>query len=234
MPRTKSGNTFYKNAKKKTNESDDDDDCSSDDGGDINNGKADGTAGTAFKPNSGHVAAVETTRGYTVESMPDYQRRAMHVVKWLQTDYPDLAAKIVYELSEAQRSDPRNHFHKATHSIKWNLFTPDIMQTYLSGAMQWKDKEKGIKYTFDHLRKYHDAVLKCAEYAPRPYKLPTVYGKEMKPYLSNLKKELAKAKSDGKVSEKDADPICFSLYEQICIWAVMSGRIFVWVFLVLQ
>ena len=56
----------------------------------------------------------------------------------------------------------------------------------------------------------------------------------MKPYLMNLKKELAKAKSDGKVSEKDADPICFSLYEQSCIWAVMSGRIFVWVFLVLQ
>jgi hypothetical protein len=39
------------------------------------------------------------------------------------------------------------------------------MQAYLSGAMQWKDKEKGIKYAFDHLRKYHDAVLKCAEYA---------------------------------------------------------------------
>eukprot|EP00985_Skeletonema_marinoi_P012339 scaffold5939_cov337-Skeletonema_marinoi.AAC.1 len=56
----------------------------------------------------------------------------------------------------------------------------------------------------------------------------------MKPYLTNLKKELAKAKSEGKVAEQDADPICFSLFEQICIWAVMSGQIFVWVFLVLQ
>jgi len=109
MTRTNSGNTFYKNAKKKTNDSDDDDDSSSADGGDVNNGKADGTAGTAFKSNLGHVAAVETTRGYTVESMPDYQRRVMHVVKWIQTDYPDLAAKIVYALSETQRSDPRNH-----------------------------------------------------------------------------------------------------------------------------
>jgi hypothetical protein len=98
MTRTNSGNTFYKNAKKKTNDSDDDDDSSSADGGDVNNGKADGTAdgtaGTAFKPNSGHVAAVERTRGYTVESMPDYQRRVMHVVKSIQTYYPDLDAEV--------------------------------------------------------------------------------------------------------------------------------------------
>eukprot|EP00973_Karenia_brevis_P070538 9804913-Karenia_brevis.AAC.1 len=46
----------------------------------------------------------------------------------------------------------------------------------------------------------------------------------MRPYLDNLEKELADAKSDGKVTEQDADPICFGLYKQLCIWAVMTGR----------
>eukprot|EP00969_Alexandrium_andersonii_P060321 2656424-Alexandrium_andersonii.AAC.1 len=62
------------------------------------------------------------------------------------------------------------------------------MQSFMSGAMQWKDKEKGIKYTNDHLRKYHDAVLKCSEYSPYNYALPSTYKKEMKPYITNLKK----------------------------------------------
>jgi len=213
-----------------TNDDADDDNTGSISGG----GGPNNIGGTAFEPNAAHVAAVEKTKGFTVESMPNYQNRIMHIVLFIQTDYPHLVPLLVYELPDDVRKDPRYHFHKATHSIKWNNYTPAIMQSFMSGAMQWKDKEKGIKYTYDHLRKYHDAVLKCSEYSPYNYALPSTYKKEMKPYLTNLKKELAKAKSEGKVAEQDADPICFSLFEQICIWAVMSGQIFVWVFLVLQ
>ena len=197
-------------------------------------------SGAAFTPKAGDLALVEKTKQNTVEVMPNYRSRMMHIVRWLEEEYPDTFDKIVYELTEEEMNDPRYHYSiskkkMASHNIYWNHFTPDIMQTYLSGSMQYKDKEKNMKYTYDHLRKYHDAVLKCSEYSPPPHnKLPSSYAREMKPYLKNLKTELNKAKSDGKVAEKDADPICFALYEVLCQWAVSTGNIFVWVFLVLQ
>lgn len=223
------GTNFYAGGIRNNSSGDDDNKC---DG--LNN------SGAAFTPNAGDRALVEKTKGNTVEVMPNYQARKMHIIRWLEKDYRETFDEIVYELTEEEMNDPRYHYSMgknkmATHNIRFNLFTPEIMQTYLSGSMQYKDEEKQMKYTYDHLRKYHDAVLKCSEYSPPPHnKLPPSYAKEMKPYLKNLKTELNKAKSDGKVAEKDADPICFALYEVLCQWAVSTGNIFVWVFLVLQ
>jgi len=177
-----------------------------------------------------HEKAVEKTKSHTVECMPDYRRRVMKVVGYVEKEYPEIYDEAVYKLSSEQKSNPRYHYHRATHDFHYDQFPTEILQSFMSD--QWRDKEKGIKYTYDHLRKYHDAILKCAEFSPSD--LPPSYRNEMTPYLDNLKKELVKAKSNGKVSEQDADPICFGLYEQLCKWAVMRGLIFVWVFLVLQ
>ena len=126
-------------------------------------------SGTAFTPNAGDRKLVEKTKGNTVEVMPNYQARKMHIIRWLEKDYPETFDKIVYELTEEEMNDPRYHYSMgknkmASHNIYWNLFTAEIMQTYLSGSMQYKDEEKQMKYTYDHLRNYHDAVLKCSEY----------------------------------------------------------------------
>ena len=177
-----------------------------------------------------HVKAVEKTKSHTVECMPDYRRRAMKLVGYVQKEYPEEAEQLVRKLTPEERSDPRYHYHKATHDFNYNLFPASLLQAFLSD--QWRDEAKGIKYTYDHLRKYHDAILKCAEFSDTD--LPLSYRLEMTPYLDNLKKELTKAKSHGNVSEQDADPICFGLYKQLCKWAVRTGMIFVWVFLVLQ
>ena len=98
--------------------------------------------GTAFEPNGAHVAAVEKTRGFAVESMPDYQNRIMHIVQFIQTDYPHLIPTLVYELPEDVRVDPRYHFHKATQSIMWDNFTPAIFQAFMSVLSNGKTRRK--------------------------------------------------------------------------------------------
>jgi hypothetical protein len=53
-------------------------------------------------------------------------------------------------------------------------------------------------------------------------------------FLSSFKKEEDKAKSEGNVDERSADPITFSLFKRILTWALESGNMFVWVWTVLQ
>jgi len=228
MGRHNHGSSFEPRKKRKNNDagSSSDDDSSSEE----DRGLSSRPAKLPTKLKDEHAEAVEKTKSFTVSCMPDYRRREMKFVDYLQKEYLDVYNEVVYELSSEEKSNKSRHYHKTTHGIVYDKFPTHFLQSFLSN--QWKDEEKQIKYTYDHLRKYHDAVLKCAEYSP--YDLPRGYRIQMVPYLDNLKKQLTLAKSDGKVSEQDADPICFGLYEQLCTWAVMTGRIFVWIFLVLQ
>ena len=219
MGRSNHGSSFEPRKKRKSNDaSSSDDDSRSEE------------AKQPAKLKDQHADAVETTNSFTVQCMPDYRRRVKKFKQYLQAEYPGVYNEVVYELTSEEKADKTRHYHNATHSFYYHQFPTKFLQSFLSN--QWKDEEKEIRYTYDHLRKYHDAVLKCAEFSP--YDLPRSYRTQMTPYLDNLKKQLTEAKSDGKVSEQDADPICFGLYEQLCKWAVMTGRIFVWIFLVLQ
>ena len=108
-------------------------------------------------------------------------------------------------------------------------------EAFLSGEKKWKDKAKTIQYGFDHPRRYHDAVLKCAGVSG--YQLYPAYRTDMKAYLDNMKKEKTKAKGKRQLEENEANPIGFGLYEQLCKWAVGSGTtvgIFIWAFLTTQ
>ena len=103
------------------------------------------------------------------------------------------------------------------------------MQYFISSK---KVKSDGKHYSYDHMRKYHDAILYCSILAKVP--LPGGYKQEMKSYLDTLKKEKTNSPSAGNMSEQDADPINFSLMEWICKWAVESGLIMVWAFTCMQ
>jgi hypothetical protein len=57
----------------------------------------------------------------------------------------------------------------------------------------------------------------------------------MDSFLASFKKEeTADARSRGNVDEKKADPISFSLFQIILVWAIERANIFVWVWTILQ
>jgi hypothetical protein len=64
------------------------------------------------------------------------------------------------------------------------------MKYFISGEKKWKDKKKTKQYEVDHPRRYHDAILKCADVSK--FKLPATYKPVMKAYLATLKKENCK------------------------------------------
>lgn len=82
------------------------------------------------------------------------------------------------------------------------------------------------------MRKMNDAILFGARTVKKS--LPSSFYSEMESFLGSFKKEEANAKSLGNVDERSADPISFTLYEQILTWALNSGNIFVWVWTILQ
>jgi hypothetical protein len=56
----------------------------------------------------------------------------------------------------------------------------------------------------------------------------------MEKFLNAFKKECAKAKSEGNLDEREADPISWALVHIILKWALSENNIFMWVFSLLQ
>lgn len=147
MPRVTSGSQYHASPKKKANVAKEEDSC------------------IGFKLKEQHEKAVEKTKSYTVECMPDYRRRVMKIVLYVKKEYPEIYAEVVYELTPEQKSDPKYHYHKATHDFHYDQFPTKILQSFMSN--QWRDEAKGIKYTYDHLRKYHMPSSSVRNF-PRP------------------------------------------------------------------
>ena len=64
--------------------------------------------------------------------------------------------------------------------------------------------------------------------------LPVSFYSNKDKYLQAFKKQVAKAKTQGDIEEKEADPIPFGLYVLICQWAVRFGNIMMWAWSILQ
>ena len=63
--------------------------------------------------------------------------------------------------------------------------------------------------SYDHIRKYHDALLFGAQ--ERGTCMSIKYNVKIKKYLQHYKTELAANKTMGKVDEYDSDPSSFTL-----------------------
>ena len=194
-----------------------------------------GAEDAAIEMQPEHVAALLETEMNTVASFPKYRRMLAEIMRWLEQHYPELHSQIVIDITDNDRNDLTRHYNGATHDFRYDLLDPKWVKLFLSSAKKWKNTEKTVQYSFDHPRRYHDAVLKCAGVSR--FTLHPNYRREMKAYLDNLKKEKSKAKANSQLDENDADPIGIQLYEQLCKWAVKSGTIigiFVWAFLTTQ
>jgi len=96
---------------------------------------------SSFKLKERHEKAVEKTKSFTVECMPDYRRRVMKLVRYVQEEYADEADELVRELSPEEKSNPRYHYHNATHDFRYDRFPPAMLQSFMSD--QWRDGCRG-------------------------------------------------------------------------------------------
>ena len=110
-------------------------------------------------------------------------------------------------------------YHTSTHDLRYDILNPRFTQLFMSSK---KERPDGKHYGFDHVRKYHDAILYCAKMAEK--QLPSDYHFQMMAYIDTMKKEKKLAKGAGKMEEQEADPIPFILYEDICRWCRRGAR----------
>ena len=182
-----------------------------------------------------HAAAVRTTEEHACakETVRGHNRRLATIIKWLIENYEEQSSEMVRELNHEEKND-QDRFWKSTHDVVYDKLDPLVVKAFISGNKVRETKADGtnVFYSYDHLRKYKDAILFGAKRAR--CSLPTNYDSEMDPFMQSLKKENQSKKKLGQVTEKEADPISFPLYRHICNTALAEGDIFVWCFTVLQ
>ena len=172
-----------------------------------------------------HASEEATIKGHNL--------RLAKMMTWTHTNYPAYFRQGVVKLTRAQISDAPKYY-KCTHDFLYNKINVDIVKAFISSGKVKATKEDGeeIYYSYDHLRKYKDAVLFGAK--RQKVKLGDNFKVQMEAFMDSLKKENQKAKKNGQCTEQEADPITFPLYREICRKAIATGNIFLWVFTVCQ
>ena len=120
-------------------------------------------AGADIAVHPEHAMELAETEKNSIKSFPRYRTMIVEVMKWWQANYPDLYNEIVFEINEEDRNDLTKHYYGATHDLRYDLLDPKWVKYFISGEKKWKDKEKTKQYGYDHPRRYHDAILKCAD-----------------------------------------------------------------------
>jgi hypothetical protein len=135
----------------------------------------------------------------------------------------------VQELTEEERMNPDLFYHNNTVDLKYEGINVKVILAFLATK---KTKPNGKTSSFSHIRKYHDAILYGVEKVKE--RLPTEYFEEIEKFLIAFRKECTKAKLEGNLDEREADPISWGLFRIILGWALSENKIFVWVFSLLQ
>jgi hypothetical protein len=189
------------------------------------------TVGADVEVRNEHTSALNDTklRENAIKTRHEHRLRLKKLIAWWGTEYKDYFAVGTKVLSQQERDDTMMHYHTCDRDIIYEGLRVDMILAYMAGN---KHKPNGKLYSHTHMRKMHDAILFGARTVKKS--LPSSYYSEMDTFLSSFKKEEAKAKSEGNVDERSADPITFSLFRRILTWALESGNMFVWVWTVLQ
>ena len=152
-----------------------------------------------------HAAGLDATETHTISCLPDYSNRITEIIGFIRVTYPDLVDSLIVELTPKQRAN-RRLYHTATHDILYNRLSPLLVKVFMSGYKK-KNPATGKHYSRDHVRKYHDGILKCAEISQLP--LQPNYVSVIRAHLLLIRKEHAQAKGDGETEDQEADPISF-------------------------
>ena len=179
-----------------------------------------------------HKESVRTTLSNDRERMTrrNYRNRVKEMCMFLRQNYHTYCdAGGTRELTLEEQRNPELYHHNNTVDLKYEGMNIKLILAFFATK---KTKPNGKTSSFSHIRKYHDAILYGAEKVKE--RLPTDYFEEMEKFLNAFKKECAKAKLDGNLDEREADPISWGLFRIILQWALSENNIFVWVFSLLQ
>jgi hypothetical protein len=156
------------------------------------------------------------------------------LIEWWMIEYPDYFEVGTRVLSAEEKADPMKYYHTCDRDIVYEGLRVDMVIAYMAATKAKATEEGAVAkiYSYEHMRKIHDAVLFGARTVKKV--LSSSYYSEMYSFLQSFKKETADARSHGNVDEKSADPISFSLFRLILTWAIERGNIFVWVWTILQ
>ena len=107
--------------------------------------------------------------------------------------------EIIRDLTDEEKAD-RVNYHKCKQDFIYSKYPAELTKLFLSDPAQMYKKRASPtdplkQYSFDHLRKYHDAILFGANRARQ--KLPAGYGQEMKAFLDSLKKAKCESQKRG-------------------------------------
>lgn len=154
----------------------------------------------------------------------DYRARIVRITKYWKEKCNEYYQVGVREVGEEELGDSSKFFFcRCKEDIIYNGLN---VQYVLQFLMDTKAKKNGKLKTFTDIRKYKDAILWGAKTVGE--RLPTSFYEEVDKYLESYKKLFIKAKKAGNTDEQEADPISFTLYQAILLWAVKSNNIFVW------
>ena len=194
-----------------------------------------GTTETMVQLSNEHAQAVRSTEDHACskETTRSHNRKLKKLIEWMRTNYPNESASMIRELTDEEKED-RERFYQSSHDLLYGSLDPLVVKAFISANKVREIKEDGTEvfYGFDHLRKYKDAVLFGAKRSRTT--LSSQFYAEINPFIESLKKENQSKRKLGQLTEKEADPISFPLYRQICESALQKGDIFLWCFTVMQ
>jgi hypothetical protein len=154
----------------------------------------------------------------------DYRCRIQRIVKFWETECAEYYRIGTCSLSEGELQDESKfHFNRYKYDLVYKGLNVKYVLHFL---MSTKTKTNGKIKGHQDVRKYKDAIMWGANVAGE--RLPVSFYKEMDMYLASYKKLFIKAKKEGEVDEKEADPIPVSLYQMILRWSIEENNIFCW------
>lgn len=121
-------------------------------------------------------------------------------------------------------------FHwKNKYDLVYNGLNSNFLKAFLTTKIK---KVNGKTCSYPQIRKYFDAVMFGAREAKE--RLPVCFYDCQKHFLASFRKQTAKAKANGDVDEKEADPIPWALFELICTWSIGSHNMMLWTWTIIQ
>ncbi len=181
------------------------------------------TGASSFRLSAAQEAAVLETRSHVIKNLREYRNRNEETMNYFQEHMPEYYRDVVYNLTPEQKTDPSRFYYAATRDFKYDRLISTPMTAFCSHGKKWKDEAKTKQYGFSHIRKYHDAILKCSEYSGGSH-VTQEYRDEMNAYIKSMEREKSVAKQNNQIEErKEADPIGIDLYSDIATWAIEEG-----------
>ena len=187
--------------------------------------------GNDIQLHEAHGSSMRETEDFEKKrkTIKDFCNRLKRMTSWMKNSYPAYYNVGVVQLSDEQKADKRR-YHTQEEDFRYSGLNVQMVKAFMS-ANKFKPGTEN-QYSYEHMRKYHNAIQHGAYRACQS--LPQSYVLGMDKFLLSLRKEKTQAKKNGHLDEHEADPISFSFYSSICEFALLTGDIFTCAYTVCQ